>query len=58
MQLKYLDLFELCYTDLIKAVCLSAETNKQNKLNGSVGQLSVWQWCCSVHQINKELYTR
>ena len=57
MQLTYLDLFELCYTDLIKAVCLSTE-KKQNKLNGPVGQLSVWPRCCSVRRINKELYTK
>ena len=44
MQLTYLHLFELCFTDLIEAVCLSTET-KQNKLSCPVGQLSVWPRC-------------
>ena len=51
----YLVLFELCYTDLIKAVCLSTEA-KQIKLNGPVGQISVGPRCCSGRRINKELY--
>ena len=55
-QLLYLDLFELCYTDLRQYVWVP----RQNKIKwiAQLANFLLWPLCCNFRRTNKELYAR